>query len=122
GLTALGGKIVAHTTNGGVTAKEIAGGVDARATNGGVSIELASLGAEPISAHTTNGGVTLFVPESAKADISASCTNGGILVAPELTLTVSEQSRRRLEGKLNGGGTHIDLQTTNGGVRIKTRE
>src|SRR5262245_28709729 len=90
GLTGLGGKIVAHTTNGGVTAKEIAGGVDARATNGGVSIELASLGPEPISAHTTNGGVTLFVPESAKADISASCTNGGILVAPELTLTVSE--------------------------------
>jgi len=121
GLSGLAGKIVARTTNGGVIAKEMTGGVEARSTNGGVSIELASLGSEPISAHTTNGGVTLFVPDSTKADISASCTNGGILVAPELTLTVSEQSRRRLEAKLNGGGTHIDLQSTNGGVRIKTR-
>jgi len=121
GLTGLAGKIQAHTTNGGVTAKEIGGGIDARSTNGGVSIDLASLGADPISAHTTNGGVTLFLPDSAKADVSAACTNGGILVAPELTLAVTEQSRRRLEGKFNGGGTHIDLQTTNGGVRIKTR-
>jgi putative adhesin len=121
GLTGLAGRIEAHTTNGGVTAKEIAGGIEARSTNGGVSIDLASLGSDPISAHTTNGGVTLFVPDAAKADVSAACTNGGILVAPELSLTVSEQSRRRLEGKLNGGGTHIDLQTTNGGVRIKTR-
>jgi len=121
GLTALAGKVVARTTNGGVTAKEIAGGIEARSTNGGVSIDLASVGADPVSAHTTNGGVTLFVPDSIKADVSASCTNGGIIVAPELSLTVSEQSRRRLEGKLNGGGTHIDLQTTNGGVRIKPR-
>ena len=108
------------TTNGGIGLSGLAGKIVARTTNGGV-IELASLGSEPISAHTTNGGVTLFVPDSTKADISASCTNGGILVAPELTLTVSEQSRRRLEAKLNGGGTHIDLQSTNGGVRIKTR-
>jgi hypothetical protein len=120
-LTALVGRIVARTTNGGVTAKAIAGGIEARSTNGGVTIDMSSLGSDRVSAHTTNGGVTLAVPASAKADVSASCTNGGIRIAPELTLTVSEQSRRRLEGRLNGGGTAIDLQTTNGGIRIKAR-
>jgi|RhiMethySRZTD1v2_1073278.scaffolds.fasta_scaffold349214_2 hypothetical protein len=122
GLTALSGKIIAHTTNGGVTAKELTGGIEARSTNGGVSIDFAQLGTERVSARTTNGGVTIMLPDSAKADVTARCTNGGIIVSPDLTLAVTEQSRRRLEGRLNGGGTSIDLQTTNGGVRIKPRQ
>ena len=121
GLTALAGKVVARTTNGGVNAKELAGGIEARSTNGGVTIDVAALGTEPLSARTTNGGVVLMLPDSAKADVSASCTNGGIVVSPDLTLSVTEQSRRRLEGRLNGGGTPIELHTTNGGVRIKAR-
>jgi DUF4097 and DUF4098 domain-containing protein YvlB len=120
-VTGLGGKLIAHTTNGGVTAKALTGGVEARSTNGGVSIDLSSLGDERVSLRTTNGGVVLFLPESAKADVSASCTNGGISVSPDLKLAISEQSRRRLEGRLNGGGTPIELHTTNGGVRIKPR-
>ena len=121
GLTALAGKVVARSTNGGVTAKEQAGGIEARTTNGGVSIDFAQLGPEPVSARSTNGGVVIMLPDSAKADVTATCTNGGITVSPELTLAVTEQSRRRLEGRLNGGGTPIELQTTNGGVRIKPR-
>jgi hypothetical protein len=116
----LSGKVVAHTTNGGVTGKGLSGGVDARATNGGVNIELASIGSDRIVLRTTNGGVTLTVPESGKADISASCTNGGISVSG-VKIEVSEQSRRHLEGKLNGGGTPIELHTTNGGVRLRTK-
>ena len=116
----MSGKVVAHTTNGGVTGKGLSGGVDARATNGGVRIELASVGSERIALRTTNGGVTLTVPETAKADISASCTNGGISVSG-VKLEISEQSRRRLEGKMNGGGTAIELHTTNGGVRLRSK-
>lgn len=120
-VNGIGGKVIAHTTNGGVTGKALTGGVEARSTNGGVSIDLSSLGDERVSLRTTNGGVVLFLPESAKADVSASCTNGGIVVSPDLKLVVSEQSRRSVEGRLNGGGTPIELHTTNGGVRIKPR-
>jgi hypothetical protein len=35
-----------------------------------------------------------------------------------LTLDASEQSRRRLDAKLNGGGPRIELETTNGGIKI----
>jgi Putative adhesin len=120
-LAALAGKVVAHTTNGGVNGRDLAGGVDAHSTNGGVTLDFTSLGSDRVSARTTNGGVELTLPSSAKADVSASCTNGGIQVSPDLTLTVTEQSRRKLEGRLNGGGTPIELRTTNGGVRIRTR-
>jgi hypothetical protein len=119
-VSGMSGKVVARTTNGGVTGKGLSGGVDARATNGGVNIELASVGSDRIALRTTNGGVTLTVPESAKADLSATCTNGGISVSG-VKLEVSEQSRRRLEGKLNGGGTPIELHTTNGGVRLRSK-
>jgi hypothetical protein len=116
----MSGKVKAHTTNGGVTGKGLSGGVDAGATNGRVSIEMASVGSDRIALRTTNGGVVLTLPETAKADISASCTNGGISVAG-VKLEISEQSRRHLEGKLNGGGTAIELHTTNGGVRLRSR-
>jgi Putative adhesin len=119
-LTRLSGKVAAHTTNGMVSGKALTGGVDARTTNGGVNIELASLGTERIVLHTTNGGVVLTLPNSAKADLSASCTNGGINVSALDKLEISEKSRRHVEGRLNGGGTSIELKTTNGGIRVRT--
>ncbi len=118
-LKDLTGKVSAHTTNGGVRGNALRGGVDARTTNGGVVIDLASVGADKIYLSTVNGGVTLGVPETAKADVVASCTNGGINVSG-IKLEVSEQSRRRVEGKMNGGGTPIELSTVNGGVRLRT--
>jgi hypothetical protein len=121
-VAGIGGKVVAHTTNGGVKGTALTGGVDARSTNGGVSIEMASVGPDRISLETTNGGVTLMLPETAKATVSASCTNGGISVGSLDNFEVSEKSRRHLEGRLNGGGTEIELQTTNGGIRLRSRD
>ena len=120
-LTGLNGKVTAHTTNGQVRGDTLTGQVEARTTNGGVNMDLSSIGKEPVRLHTTNGGVTLTLPESAKADISASVTNGGISVGDFQNLDVGEKTRRRFEAKLNGGGTPIELQTTNGGVRIRPR-
>jgi hypothetical protein len=120
-LTGLAGKVFARTTNGAVTATGLTGGVEARSTNGAVNIEFASIGREPISARTTNGAVVLALPENAAADVTASWTNGGITIAPDLKLEVTEKSRRRLEGRMNGGGTPIELQTTNGGIRLRPR-
>jgi len=120
-LTDLTGKVLARTTNGGVRAKGLSGGVDARSTNGGVVVDMASLGKDPLMLRTTNGGVTLYVPESAKADLTASWTNGGMNVESGLKVEVSEQSRRRFAGRMNGGGTPVELHTTNGGIRIRPR-
>ena len=120
-LIGLAGRVVAHTTNGGVSGKELSGGVDARSTNGMVNIDLASVGSEKISLSTTNGGVSLALPDGARADVSASCTNGSINVSGLQKFELSEQSRRHVEGRLNGGGTPIELHTTNGGIRVRSR-
>lgn len=121
-VNALAGKVVAHTTNGGVKGTNLTGGVDGRTTNGSVSIEMASVGPDPVSLETTNGSVTLMLPEKAKATVSASVTNGGITVGALDNFEVTEKSRRRLEGRLNGGGTPVELRTTNGGIRLRSRD
>ena len=121
-VNALAGRVVASTTNGAVKGTNLTGGVDGRTTNGSVSIEMASVGPDPVSLETTNGSVTLMLPEKAKATVSASVTNGGISVGALDNFEVTEKSRRRLEGRLNGGGTSVELRTTNGGIRLRSRD
>jgi DUF4097 and DUF4098 domain-containing protein YvlB len=117
--TGLTGILFAKTTNGAVKASNVSGELSARTTNGGVDVEVADVTAK-ISLQTTNGGVELTLPDEVKADLSASCTNGGINVSG-LRLETTESTRRRVEGKLNGGGTLIDLRTTNGRIRVRSR-
>jgi hypothetical protein len=121
-LDSVGGEVRAASTNGGVQGR-VAGIslLDARTTNGGVEVEVTGPVARDgrVSLTSTNGGVRLAVPEGTQADVTARCTNGRVSVA-DLPLTVEgEQTRRRLSGRINGGGARIDLQTTNGGVSIR---
>lgn len=118
-LTSLDGRVVARTTNGGITATEIKGGIEARSTNGGVRVQLASVGPDEVHLTTTNGGVRLVLPENAKATVTGTWTNGGMTISG-LNFEVTEQSRRRFEGRLNGGGTPVDLRTTNGGIAVQS--
>jgi len=99
----------------------LSGGVDARATNGSVTIELGTLGDDPIDVRTTNGNVQVTLPKNAKANLSASCANGTIDVSAVEMQPMGEQSKRRVRGRLNGGGTPVDVATVNGRVMISTR-
>ncbi len=119
-VTGLDAEVRARSTNGGIKGLAlIPSSVDASVTNGGVEIELA----RPVDSGTfqleaVNGGVSIDIPESSKADIAGRCVNGGISTSGLSLETVGEQSRRRLDAKLNGGGARISLETVNGGVRI----
>ena len=61
------------------------------------------------------------LPRDAKATISASITNGGISSSDLQIETTGENSRRRLEGRLNGGGGRIQIEGTNGGITLAGR-
>ncbi len=68
----------------------------------------------------TNGGIVLKLPADARATLSARVANGGIETTG-LKLESRESTRRRLDADLNGGGTRISLEGTNGGVVIGAR-
>jgi hypothetical protein len=120
-LTGLAGEIRARATNGGIVGADLApSSIDAAVTNGGVDIILAdapSSGA--IELESVNGGVSLALPPASQADIAARCTNGGISVDGLDLQIQGEQTRRRLDAKLNGGGARVSLETVNGGVKIR---
>ena len=119
-ITGLTGRINAETTNGGIKARDISGPIEASTTNGGVEVDIARLAEPGVKLGCTNGGIRLRLPGDAKATISARITNGGIDTSG-LQLETSESSRRRLDGRLNGGGTRIDIEGTNGGIRVSGR-
>ena len=120
-MTGLDGDVRARSTNGGISGEALtATSVDAAVTNGGVEIALAkAVSTGSFDLEAVNGGVSIQLPPDSKADISGRCVNGGISTS-ELSLEmVGEQTRRRLDAKLNGGGAKISLETVNGGVRIE---
>jgi hypothetical protein len=119
-VSGLAGRITAETTNGGVVARDISGTIEASTTNGGVDVELTKLADGGAKLECTNGGLKLALPSDSKATISASVTNGGI-DASGLTIDATQSSRRRLEGKMNGGGAPVHIEGTNGGIRIAAR-
>lgn len=124
-LNGLRGEVHAKTTNGGVRGQEMGNQIlEASSVNGGISIEFN----QPLDANasvdveTVNGGVELSLTADTKATISARAVNGGVRVT-DLKVEKQEQansfeSKRRLEGTLNGGGAKVNVSTTNGGVRI----
>ena len=119
-VTGVTGLFKAESTNGRITASGLEEGAEVTTTNGAIRLEFAKLGAGGIRSETTNGTITVELPRDAAARISARVTNGGISTS-DLPLTISEQSRRRLEATLGTGGPSVKLETTNGAISINGR-
>ena len=119
--SALAGRLVATNVNGAITGRHLKGGVEARTVNGAVTIDVESLGDELIDLRTVNGALELTLPESARANLSATVANGVIDTTGLVLDLMGEQTRRRVRGRLNGGGAPIELTTTNGPIRVAVR-
>jgi hypothetical protein len=120
-ITGMQGRITAETTNGGVVTRDVSGQLDASTTNGGLDIDMSRISEAGVKLEFTNGGLKMRVPRDAKATISASISNGGISAGDLPIETNGENNRRRLEGRLNGGGGRIQIEGTNGGITLSGR-
>jgi len=117
-VSGLDGNVVAETTNGGVKARNVSGHLEASTTNGGVEADLSKMPQGGVKLECVNGGIELRLPKDSKATISASITNGGI-ETPGLDVDATGQNtRRHLEGRINGGGPRIEASGVNGGIKL----
>lgn len=117
-VTGLSGPVEADSSNGDIVAENLGGVVQAGTTNGSIKVQVTSVLADGIHLETTNGDIELRVPADARATIAAHWVNGGFEATglkPQ-----GETDRRRYEGKLNGGGPRIELNTTNGRIHISS--
>jgi hypothetical protein len=119
-MAGLPNDIDVSAVNGGINGERLSGTLEARTTNGGVHVRMDAMTPAGVRLSTVNGGVSLDLPASARATILARVTNGGVHT-DNLDLAVRDQSRRRLEATLNGGGGPVELAATNGGIRIQGR-
>jgi DUF4097 and DUF4098 domain-containing protein YvlB len=113
------GELEALTTNGDVRVRDFDGRVEAGTTNGNIRLENLTF-KEGLRANTTNGSITLALANAGdlNADLRAHTTNGHITVDFPVTLKNLTQSRRRVEAKIGQGGPLIELETTNGSIRL----
>jgi Putative adhesin len=117
----LQGSIVASSTNGGVTGRGLSGSLNASSVNGGVQMELASVTGD-VEITTVNGGIRLAIPANVDAMLDARAVNGGVAVDDGLPLQATERVPLHVAGRLNAGGPRISVRTTNGGIRVTTRD
>ncbi|MBI4892943.1 MAG: DUF4097 family beta strand repeat protein [Acidobacteria bacterium] len=115
------GNISFHTTNGGIHLAAVNGTVKGSTTNGGINVELAGARWEGtgMNVETTNGGVTVAIPASFQANVRAQTTNGGLHSDFPGAATDRDHGPRKMDLKLGSGGPEVNLQTTNGGIRIR---
>ncbi|MCX6537339.1 MAG: DUF4097 family beta strand repeat-containing protein [Acidobacteria bacterium] len=121
-VTGVRGGLQAETTNGGVKGRDLANTVNASTTNGGLDIQMTSVGPDGVTLETTNGGIELKLPAETKATLKARSVNGGISVTDLPFEKDSDSNRRKVDGKINGGGPVLSLETVNGGVRVRQVE
>lgn len=119
-LNGLDGEVRVRSTNGGIRADALrATALDGAVTNGGIDIrQVAPLTDGSFELEAVNGGINLAVPGGSRADVSARCVNGRVAVSELELQTEGEQSARRVQGRLNGGGARVTLDVTNGGIRL----
>jgi DUF4097 and DUF4098 domain-containing protein YvlB len=117
-LKDLDARLTINSTNGQIEGRGLSGGLEVETINGGVIVQMASVTSD-IRIRTVNGGVMLNLPKSMNGVLEANSVNGGVQVNETLPIEATTRERQRLSAKLGTGvGPRIDLQTTNGGVRL----
>jgi hypothetical protein len=116
------GRAVLADFNGQIAAEALDGGIEARTVNGGVNVDATTVGRDPIDLRTTNGQIDVSLPAEASGTLLATATNGSIDVNGLRFESMGEQTRRRVRGRLNSGGTPIELATVNGSIHVRARD
>lgn len=115
------GRVVISSANGDVIGKNLRGGVDATSVNNPLIIGLAAFGSEPVDLRSTNGHVELALPADTNASLEANATNGTIDIQGLTFDPFGEQSKSRIRGRLNAGGTPIKIIAVDGDIHVRPR-
>ncbi len=120
-VTGVTGRLELSTENGSVSLSDVGGDVRARTQNGSVNVELAGSkwDGRGLDAETENGSVRMGIPASYAATIETGTVNGRMNT--DFPITLTGRIGRRMTLPLNGGGTPIRVETTNGSVSLTRR-
>jgi hypothetical protein len=118
----MNGRVVISSANGEVTGRNLRGGVDARSVNKALTIDLAAFDSDPVDLRAVNANVELTLPADTNATLNANDTNGTIEVNDLPFEPLGDQTKRRTRGRLNAGGTPIEITSINGDIHVRPRQ
>lgn len=110
-------RIKGGTTNGKILLQDVLGGIQMETTNGGIVARNLDGWGEGIKLETTNGGIEVELGK-AGGELIAENSNGGldIKVAGGEVIELHKHNARV---KIPGKSQKIELETTNGGIKVK---
>ncbi len=129
-----------HTSNGSIRADAAHGSFEAQTSNGGIEATLVDAATNwPVRVHSSNGrveltlkgarlpdvragssnsSVTLRLPEQANARVHASTSHSSITSDFPVLTGGREARRHEVDGTIGTGGPMIELDTSNGSIKI----
>ncbi len=134
------GDVEAHTSNGRVRAERLRGTLEATSSNGSITADIVrtdrAVRAETSNSHidlslpadyardvrasTSNGGITLRLPQSLNARVVARTSNSRITSDFDMQLR-GEIAKNHVDAVIGTGGPLLDLNTSNGNIRLARR-
>jgi len=108
-----------ESTNGAVQCSGLRGSVYGHTVNGGLRIHaVPENDSDEVELETVNGAIKLVLPADVRAYVDASTVNGGISSDFDIKVT-GKFNNKRARGRINGGGSDIQISTVNGGISIR---
>ena len=112
------GDVNVSASSGGIHLTGVNGAARVSSSSGGITIDGRPSG--PWTLHTSSGGITLTVPPDAAFDLDARTSSGSIDSVHPVTMEVTGKvDKRRIQGKVRGGGPLIDVSCSSGSIRIR---
>ncbi len=121
-LEGVQGVVELETVNGRLRGRALGQVQRAETVNGSIDLSLDQVPAEGATIETVNGSVELTVPAAIAVTVSVRTVNGGIDVNGFSRVEEGERRRRRYDGKLNGGGPTLRVETVNGSVSVRGQD
>ena len=113
------GAFEATTSNSSIhaTLEKTDGTVRVQSSNGSIDLTMPPNLQSSVRAHTSNSSITLHLPGEVNARLSANTSNSSITTDFEMRLR-GEIGKHHIEGSIGNGGPLLDLDTSNGAIRI----
>jgi DUF4097 and DUF4098 domain-containing protein YvlB len=86
-------------------------------SNGPIDLTMDAMNQNEIHASTSNGGITVHLPADIGANLTAHASNSSISTDFEVA-TQGTIEKHHLDGKIGAGGPAIELNTSNGSIRL----
>jgi len=120
------GEIEISTVHNEVTLNNVSGPMDVKTVHGDIDVTFGASIKGPILITSVHAHVDVAMPVSTKADFKLGTTWGEIFVDPDFKIEIDRSGSlvkysNKLTGKMNGGGTEIELASTHDNVYLRKK-